>query len=167
METGNWIICGTLAALAVIGCGATLSAAVAADANSGSESSGWHHGGGMHGRGPAGGMLQVLRELNLSDMQKQQVHALLGTAREQWQAQSPSAVNDLPALGNPGDPNHAAAVQAAQTRAAQRIQHWSDVEQQIYGILTPAQQAQLPQLLAQWQSQALARRNAHKAVAPQ
>jgi len=167
MKTGNRIIVATVATLTVIGCGATLSAALAAEGTNGSESSAWHHGGGAHGRGAPGGMLQVLRELTLSDMQKQQVRALLGSAREQWQSQSSSAVNDLPALGNPGDPNHAAAVQAAQARAAQRIQHWSDVEQQIYGILTPAQQAQLPQLLAQWQSQATARRNAHKAAAPQ
>lgn len=61
------------------------------------------------------------------------------------------AIAELPALGNPGDPQHAAAVQWAQKRAADRIQHRSSVELQVYGILTPAQQAQLPKILTAMQ----------------
>jgi Spy/CpxP family protein refolding chaperone len=112
-----------------------------------------------------GGMLQVLHELNLSDAQKQQIRTITSTARAQWRSQSTSEPADLPALGNPADPNHAAAVQAAQARAAQRVQNWSDVEQQVYAVLSPAQQAQLPQLLADLQSRRAARRDARVAPA--
>lgn len=168
MNIGKRIIGTGLAALATLGLAAPLHSALAADAANASQPMAWHHGGGgAHGRGAEGAMMHVLHELNLSDAQKQQVHTLLSSARAQWQAQSGSAVDDLAALGNPGDPNHAAAVQAAQARAAQRIQNWSEVQQQVYAVLTPAQQAQLPQLLAQWQSQAAERRSTHKADTPQ
>ena len=102
--------------------------------------------------------MQVMHQLSLSDAQKQQVHTLVSTARARWQAQAGSSLSDLPALGNPGDPNYAAAVESAKSRAAQRIQDWSDLEQQIYGVLTTEQRAQLPQLLADLQSRISAQR---------
>jgi Spy/CpxP family protein refolding chaperone len=107
-------------------------------------------------------MLQVLRELNLSEAQKEQIRTITSNARAQWRSQSAPELGDLPALGNPADPNHAAAVQAAQARAAQRIQNWSEVEQQVYAVLSPAQQAQLPQLLVDLQSKLAARRDARR-----
>jgi Spy/CpxP family protein refolding chaperone len=105
----------------------------------------------------------VLRELNLSETQKEQIRTITSNARAQWRSQSASDLNALPALANPADPNHAAAVQAAQARAAQRVQNLSEVEQQVYAVLSPAQQAQLPQLLAELQSKWAARRDAHLA----
>jgi Spy/CpxP family protein refolding chaperone len=136
---------------------------LAADPASGARPTAWHHQRGeAHGRGPEVAMLQVLRQLNLSDAQKQQLHTITSNARAQWESQSGAELNDLPALGNPGDPNHAAALQAAQARAAQRIQHWSDVEQQVYDtVLSADQKAQLPTLLTQLQSKMAARRSAH------
>ncbi len=126
----------------------------------------WHaHGGGAHGAGMEGGMLQVLHELNLSDAQKQQIRTITSNARAQWRSQSGAAPTDIQALGNPADPNHAAAVQAAQARAAQRVQNWSEVEQQVYAVLSPAQQAQLPQLLAELQSKRAAQRDARQSTA--
>jgi Spy/CpxP family protein refolding chaperone len=56
-------------------------------------------------------------------------------------------------LANPGDPGHQAAVQAAKARAAERIDHFSEVQQQVYALLTPAQQAKLPQVLAEVQKE--------------
>jgi Spy/CpxP family protein refolding chaperone len=152
-----------LAALATLGLGGTLQAALAADPASGAKPTAWHHQHGeASGRGPELGMLQVLRQLNLSDAQRQQVHSIISNAQAQWESQSGAELNDLPALGNPGDPNHAAAVQAAQARAAQRIQHWSDVEQQVYGtVLTADQKVQLPTLLTQLQTKMAARRSTH------
>lgn len=89
------------------------------------------------------------------------MHAITSNARAHWESQSGAELNDLPALGNPGDPKHAAAVQAAQARAAHRIQHWSDVEQQVYDtVLTSDQKAQLPTLLPQLQTKMAARRSA-------
>jgi len=122
----------------------------------------WHpHGEGVHDRGPESGMLQVLHELNLSEAQKLQIHTITSNARAQWRSQSGSELADLPALANPADPNHAAAVQAAQARAAQHIQNLSEIEQQVYAVLSPAQQAQLPQLLAELQGKLAARHDAH------
>ena len=163
MKNGNGIVVGATAVLALLALDATLPRALAADATGNAAPMNWHHGrGGPHGGGPMGGgaegaMMQVMHELGLSDAQKQQIHTLVKTARGQWQAAEGSGLSDLAALGNPGDPNHAAALQSAKTRAAQHIQDWSDLEQQIYGVLTTDQRARLPQLLTDLQSRISAR----------
>jgi len=95
------------------------------------------------------GVLRVLPELDLSADQRQQIKTILGTARAQWRSETSHYAQNSVALGNPGDPNHAAAVQAAQARAAERVQRWSEVQTQVFAVLTPDQQAKLPQLLAQ------------------
>jgi Spy/CpxP family protein refolding chaperone len=51
-------------------------------------------------------------------------------------------------LANPGDPNYVSAVTAAKAAATNRIQQRSDLQVQIYGLLTPEQQGKLPQVLA-------------------
>lgn len=168
MNNGKGIMVGAVAVLALLALDATLPRALAADATTGAAPMDapmkWHRGhGGPNGGGPmAGGegaMMQVMHGLGLSDAQKQQIHALVASARGQWQAAQGSGLSDLPALGNPADPNHQAAVQSAKTRAAQRIQDWSDLEQQIYGVLTTEQRAKLPQLLTELQSRITARRS--------
>jgi len=158
-------VCATsMATLAALALGATLDAAMAADSASQAAPPAGHHWHGARGhRGYEVGLFTVLHQLKLDDGQKQQLKSILGAARVQWQAQPGSALNDLPALGNPGDPNHAAAVAAAQQRAAQRVQQRDGITQQVYAILTPSQKAQLPALLAQLQTQMAARRNAHGA----
>ena len=114
----------------------------------------WHHHD-MHGHGPgfAGepGLMGVLHELDLTSAQKDQVHGILSADHAQMKSERQGVLADLPALGNPGDPQHAAAVQSAEKRAADRVQHRSAIDQQIYAVLTPAQQAQLPKLLADMQ----------------
>ena len=154
-----------LALLALLGAAGTAWAAPLADSTTVSPPpAAWHHaGGGMHDRGIDAGLLQVLHQLNLSESQKQQIRSITDSAKAQWRSQSAPELNDLAALGNPGDANHAAAVQAAQARAAQRIQNLSDLDQQVYAVLSPAQQAQLPQLLAQLQAKWAARRDARLA----
>ena len=141
-----------IAALATMGFGGLVQAAPTSDPANATAPSEWHHSGGEQEHGAEGGMLHVLHRLNLDDAQKQQVDAITSNARAQWRSQAASDSSDMVALANPGDPNHAAAVAAAKVRAAQRIQNWSDVQQQIYAVLTPAQQVQLPQLLAEMQT---------------
>jgi Spy/CpxP family protein refolding chaperone len=149
---------GLLAATAAVSLGGPVLAAPAESAAGASAPETGHHMmGEMHGHGVQGLWLQALHQLDLSDAQKEQIRAVTGKAREQWRAEAESDLRDLLALNNPGDPNHDAAIKAAQQRAAQRIQAWSDAQQQIYGLLTPAQQAQLPQLLAKLQSDLAAR----------
>jgi Spy/CpxP family protein refolding chaperone len=105
----------------------------------------WHH----H-RGEAGGfMMHTLHQLNLTDAQKQSVHSILGAARAQFKAQRQSAgAPNFAALANPGDPNHAAALQDLQSRVVARIQARDQVQQQIYGVLTPDQKNQLASIVA-------------------
>ena len=125
----------------------------------------WHrHGPPMGEFGAPGGMMQVLRDLNLTDSQKEQIHTIFSGMHKQMEADRQSELADLPAFGNPGDPQYAAAVQAAQRRAAARIQRWSVAQQQAYAVLTQPQQAQLPQLLAAMQ-QRMAAHQQHGAPA--
>jgi Spy/CpxP family protein refolding chaperone len=120
---------------------------------------GEHHG--WHGHGP--GLMGSFRELGLSDAQREQIHTILSAERAQMKANAPSARAAMFALENPGDPGFAAAVDAAKTRAAERIQHRSDLEVQLYNVLTPEQKTQFAEILAakqaRWQQRAAERGN--------
>jgi len=94
----------------------------------------------------------ALRRLNLTADQRDQVHQILRTARSQSASLRQSVGQNFAALHNPGDPNYAAALQAAQTRASNLVAQRSQIDKQIYGVLTPAQKAQLPQVLASIQT---------------
>ncbi len=117
----------------------------------------WHHGE-RPGLMLAGGLLHALRQLNLTAAQQQSVQSILATARQQLRAERGTEAADFSVLSNPGDPNYASALKAAQDRAVARIQAASQVEQQIYAVLTADQQAQLPTVLA---SMAANRRQHH------
>jgi Spy/CpxP family protein refolding chaperone len=105
----------------------------------------WHRGGHRMG----GLMMHALHQLNLTDAQKQSVHAILATAHTQLLAQRQSAgAPNFAALSNPGDPNHAAALQDMQTRMSARIAARDQVQQQIYGVLTADQKTQLASIIA-------------------
>ena len=98
-------------------------------------------------------MLHVLHQLNLTDAQKQSVHNILASASAQFKAQRQSAgAANFAALANPGDPNHAAALQDLQSRISARIQAREQVQQQIYGVLTPDQKTQLASIVAAQQA---------------
>ncbi len=115
----------------------------------------WHH------RGHGGPMMHMLHQLNLSDAQKQSVHSILVNARTQAQAQRKTAgTPNFAALANPGDPNHAAALQDFQSRMVARIQARDQIQIQIYGLLTADQKSQLASLLAAKQARWAAQRNA-------
>ncbi len=115
----------------------------------------WHH------RGHGGPMMHVLHQLNLTDAQKQTVHTILANARTQAQAQRKTAgTPNFAALGNPGDPNHAAALQDFQNQMAARIQARDQIQSQIYGVLTADQKSQLASLLAAKQAKWAAQRSA-------
>jgi Spy/CpxP family protein refolding chaperone len=103
-------------------------------------------------------MLGAFRQLNLSDSQRESVRTILmnarNSAREDRGNQARAAGSardrlDLAALVNPGDPNHARAVQAAKDRAADRVQRATQTQQALYDVLTPAQKTQLAQIFAQ------------------
>lgn len=109
-----------------------------------------HGGGGMQGRNQ--GILRAFHELNLSAAQRQQIHGIVSSARQQFATQRASGAADMAVLMNPGDPNYAAAVQAAKKRAADRIQRVSDLKLQLYNVLTPDQKSQLSRSIANWKA---------------
>jgi protein CpxP len=118
----------------------------------------WH---GHHGGGFLVGMtLHATKQLNLTADQQASIKTILTTARTQAKAahaagQSPV---DMTALANPGDPNYATALQSAKSLATTRIQNESELQSQIYNVLTAAQKAQLPTVLATMKAQAQQRR---------
>jgi Spy/CpxP family protein refolding chaperone len=115
-------------------------------------------------------MLRATRQLNLTADQQTAIKGILSTARAQHRAAAATAGGassgvassgvDIVALGNPGDPNYAAALQNAKTAAANRLQKEVDLQGQIYNVLTADQKAKLPQVLADMKSKAEQRRAA-------
>jgi periplasmic protein CpxP/Spy len=95
---------------------------------------------------------RALQQLNLTPDQTAAIHALYDAERQQNAGRTRDAQADSAALLNPGDPNHSAAVQAAQSRAVAEVQRRSTLEANIYNLLTPAQKAQLPSVLSAMQS---------------
>jgi Spy/CpxP family protein refolding chaperone len=117
-----------------------------------------HHGG-EGGGGMAGrrGMMpdpfsMAVEKLDLTPEQKTSVQSLLDGARLQNPSPMGGDGSRLAVLGNPGDPGYAAAVQQAKTDIANRIQARSDLDVQIYALLTPEQKTKLPQVLADMQA---------------
>jgi Spy/CpxP family protein refolding chaperone len=116
----------------------------------------WHHGHSLL----VGSLLRATRQLGLSPDQQQQIKGLLASARAQHQQAGGTAAVDMTVLANPGDPNYATAVQNAKTMAAARIQSESELEGNIYALLTQAQKDKLPQVLAEMKSKFQQRRAA-------
>lgn len=146
-------------AVASIGLG-TAAAALAQEGASSSSAAeaGMHHhyhhrhAGRFRGRGPAmpgsmllGTTLAATHRLNLTEAQKAQIRTILKNARAEERTSRPSV--DMAVLGNPGDPNYATELQNLKTHAADRIQHESDLQGQIYAVLTPQQKSELPSVL--------------------
>ena len=114
-----------------------------------------HHGGFMLGM-----TLRATKQLNLTAEQQASIKSILTSARAEAKAahSAGQAPFDMSVLGNPGDANYANALQSAKTFAAARIQKESELQAKIYDVLTPAQKAQLPTVLASIKAQGAARR---------
>jgi Spy/CpxP family protein refolding chaperone len=109
-------------------------------------------------RGMADPLMLALRQLDLTPEQQSGIHSLISSARQAQRTELRTATGSLfVTLGNPGDPNYATALASAKARAADRIQTRSQLDLQIYALLTAEQQAQLPQVLAAMQAKFQAR----------
>jgi Spy/CpxP family protein refolding chaperone len=117
----------------------------------------WHR---HHGGMLVGMTLRATKQLNLTADQQASIKSILENARAQMKAAHASgqAPVDMAVLANPGDPNYAAALQSAKTVAANRIQAESELQGQIYNVLTAEQKAQLPTVLASMRAEAAQRR---------
>lgn len=91
---------------------------------------------------------RLAQQLSLTDAQRAAIRSVVEQSRQAARAQRSASLPNLVALLIPTDPNHAAAVQDARQRAADRVQRMVDTEAQIYALLTPDQQAQLANRLA-------------------
>jgi periplasmic protein CpxP/Spy len=122
----------------------------------------FHHGGGFL----LGMTLRATKQLNLTADQQASIKTILSTARAQAKAAHAAGGStvDPTVLANPGDPNYATALQSAKTLAANRLESESQIQGQIYNVLTPAQKAQLPTVLANLKAQAAARRASWQAA---
>jgi Spy/CpxP family protein refolding chaperone len=121
----------------------------------------WHH----HGGFMLGMTLRATKQLNLTADQQASIKSILSTARAQAKAAHAASGStvDMTVLANPGDPNYATALQSAKSLANTRIQNESEIQGQIYNVLTADQKAQLPTVLAAMKAQAAARRAAWQA----
>lgn len=157
-----------VAAIASIGTAAAVATAAetttpAAASTAAPSPGGQHHWRGHHGGMLVGLTLRASKQLNLTAEQQASIKSILSAARTQQKAAMAAAQGgpvDLATLGNPGDPNYAAALQSAKTLAANRIQHESELQGQIYNVLTPEQKTQLPTILAGMKAKAAQRRAA-------
>jgi periplasmic protein CpxP/Spy len=110
---------------------------------------GSHRWRGGHQRGSSE-FRRVLRQLNLTPDQQIQIKAIFTQARPQMQALHTSLRSNHEALAatSPNDPNYPALLATEKMNGSTRIQATSDLKTQIYAVLTPAQQAQIPAILA-------------------
>jgi Spy/CpxP family protein refolding chaperone len=148
---------GTAAGVASAQTTTTPSTTTTAPATGGHKWGHRHHGGMMVGM-----TLRATKQLNLTADQQASIKTILTTARAQAKAAHASgqAPVDMAVLGNPGDANYATALQGAKTFAATHIQQESELQGQIYNVLTAQQKAQLPTVLASMKAKAQARRAA-------
>jgi Spy/CpxP family protein refolding chaperone len=156
-------------AIASIGAGAAVATAAettspaatapAAPAHGGPHRWHGHHGGGML----VGMTLRATKQLGLTAEQQASIKTILSAAHAQQKAARAAGQGgpvDLSALANPGDPNYATALQSAKTFAANRIQQESELQGQIYNVLTASQKAQLPAVIASMKAKMQERRAA-------
>jgi Spy/CpxP family protein refolding chaperone len=96
-------------------------------------------------------LAHVIHRLDLTDSQRQSIRDLFEANRPQQQALRAEQREVMEASRKtlPDDPNYQALVQKRKDLAAQAIQQRSDLEVQIFALLTPEQKAKVPELAAE------------------
>ncbi len=97
--------------------------------------------------------LMAVSQLGLTDAQRQDIRTIMEQSHAQVKAEFANHRNEFSGMLNPGDPNYANAVKAAENAAVARIEQRSKDDMQIYNLLTPEQQAKLSQVLATMKEQ--------------
>ncbi len=119
----------------------------------------WHHG--------HGGMMHLYSQLDLTSEQKASIEAIFDAAKPSMQSlrQQMQANHQKLESVTPDDPNYSTVVSEVAvtnaTLASQRTTQASQVNAQIYALLTAAQKTQLATLKAQWAAKAAAWKAAH------
>ena len=107
--------------------------------------------GGHHGHwGHHSEFRHVLHRLNLTPEQKTQIKTILAQAKTTYGSRHADVRANHEALTatSPNDPGYPALLATEKANAAARVQAMSDIKTQIYAVLTPAQQAQIPSIIA-------------------
>lgn len=110
----------------------------------------------MMGFGGEPPLARLVQKLDLSEEQRQSVRSLLESAKaerkslhEQLRANFEASRTTLP-----DDPSYAAMIEKRKQLAAESIQQRSDLNVQIYALLTPEQKAKIPALIEEMKSHA-------------
>ena len=113
----------------------------------------WH-------RGAHHGMKRLLGQLNLTANQEAQVTSIRAQAKPRFVALHADNRTTRQQLAStpPTDPAYAGLLATAKANAANAVQLRSDIWGQVYAVLTPSQQAQIPDLIAARQQERAARR---------
>ncbi len=105
-------------------------------------------------------LARLVQKLDLTDEQRESLRALLDSSkaqrqslREQQRANMQAALTTLP-----DDPSYLAMIEKRKQLAAEAIQQRSDLNVQIYGLLTPEQKAKVPALIEEMKATAKQRR---------
>jgi Spy/CpxP family protein refolding chaperone len=91
--------------------------------------------------------LRVVHQLNLTDEQRTQIKDIIARSDAQAKQEWSQHKDELSGLMNPGDPNYAGAVKAAEDAAVAHIEKRSQDNLAIYNLLTAEQKAKLPQVI--------------------
>jgi len=97
-----------------------------------------------------GALRHVLGQLGLSPQQTARIASICTQSSAQLQSmlRAGRAIHQVLESSGPADPGHAAALAAATANAVGRVQFEDDVRARIYAVLTPAQRAQVPTIVA-------------------
>lgn len=90
--------------------------------------------------------MHVLHQLNLTTDQKTKIHAIYDEARPQMESLGMSTRSNMEQLMTtpPGDAAYTALMDNAKANALAHLKLIGDIQAQIYAVLTPEQQANIP-----------------------
>lgn len=113
-------------------------------------------------------LLHVLHRLNLTAAQKSQIDSVCEAMRPQMRSLAESTHENLEALFGtpPSDARYAALLETAKTNALAHVKLLSDTQAKIYAVLTPEQQAKIPEILAAEKAKREAWRARHAPAPP-
>ena len=116
----------------------------------GHDARGQHRHGPMHRHGGAP-LMATLKQLDLTAEQKQSVQAIYESTAEQRKALREQRRANRESLAStlPDDANYPGLIATQKQLAVDAIQQSSDLQTQIFAVLTPEQKAQVPQLMAE------------------
>ncbi|HVN41386.1 MAG TPA: Spy/CpxP family protein refolding chaperone [Steroidobacteraceae bacterium] len=109
-----------------------------------------HHWHGRPRHHHGGEFRHVLHQLDLTPAQQGKITTIFAQSHLDMKAFHADMHQNREALEatSPSDPGYPALIAKAKSNAAAWIQHESDVKKQVYAVLTPDQQARIPQIVA-------------------